>query len=139
MNLIKHVTGAIILLFAVAASAHDVKVDENLKYFVVQGKPKPDVIKLMVENPADPWKGAEGLVAAIPGAVLVDYYLDVGAARNLAIVAVPDSSDIAAVVYQRMGTLLMTDMEVFEVLPSAKFKSVLEKAKKMNEADAYLK
>ena len=33
----------------------------------------------------------------------------------------------------------MTDMQVFEVLPSSRFKSVLEKAKKMNEADAYLK
>jgi hypothetical protein len=37
-----------------------------------------------------------------------------------------------------MGTLFMEDMTVFEVIPSSKFKEVLEIAKKLNDSDAYL-
>lgn len=113
--------------------------DDGLKYFVVQGKPKPEVIKMMVENPADPWAGAEKLVASIEGAKLIDYYLYAGGAQNMAIIAVPDTKYAAAIVYQRMGTNLMEDMDVKEIIPSRKVKEMLQIANEMNKHDAYLK
>ena len=113
--------------------------DNGLRYFVIQGKPKPEVIKMMVENPADPMPAARALVASIEGAKLVDYYFMLGSAENLAIVAVPDSKYAAAITYQRMGTTLMDDMVVYEVIPASKVPDMLEVAKEMNEADAYSK
>lgn len=38
-----------------------------------------------------------------------------GSAQNLAVIAVPDSKYAAAIVYQRMGTVMMDDMVVFSV------------------------
>lgn len=113
--------------------------DDDLKYFVIQGTARPEMIKKLVETPADPWPNAEQMVAGIKGAKLIDYYMEAGAARNLAIIAVPDTKYAAAIVYQRMGTLFMENMVVFEVIPSSKFKEVLEIAKELNEVDAYLK
>ena len=126
------------LLCVFQASAEDQTAEDNLKYFVVQGKPKPEVIKMMVENPADPWAGAEKLVASIKGAKLIDYYFKAGGAENLAIIAVPDSKYAAAIVYQRMGTLLMDDMKVEEIIPSRKVKEMLQIANEMNKHDVYL-
>ena len=126
------------LALASQAVAESEAADDNLKFFVVQGKPKPEVLKMMVENPADPWAGAEKLVASIDGAKLIDYYLYAGSAQNLAIIAVPDSKYAAAIVYQRMGTLMMEDMKVNEIIPSRHVKNMLEAAKAMNEHDAYL-
>ena len=111
--------------------------EEDLKYFVVQGKPKPEVIKMMVENPADPMPAARALVASIPGAKLIDYYFAVGEAQNLAIIAVPDSKYAAAITYQRMGSTLMDEMVIFEVLPASKVPEMLGIAKALNEKDAY--
>jgi hypothetical protein len=123
------------------AYAHDVKAlsDSNLKYFVIQGVAKPEMIKRLLENPADPWVNAVKMTAGIKGAKLIDYYMEAGAARNLAIIAVPDTKYAAAIVYQRMGTLFMEDMTVFEVIPSSKFKEVLEIANELNKSDSYLK
>ena len=132
----------LIILAAVSlfgANAQTGSVDDGLKYFVVQGTPKPEVIKLMVENPSDPWPAAEKLVASIEGAKLIDYYFEAGFSRNLAIIAVPDTKYAAAIVYQRMGTEMMDEMVVFEVIPSTKVAEMLAIAKKMNKADKYLK
>ena len=112
--------------------------EQELKYFVVQGKPKPEVIKMMVDNPADPMPAARDLVASIPGAKLIDYYFAVGEAQNLAIIAVPDSKYAAAITYQRMGSTLMDEMVIFEVLPANKVPEMLGIAKSLNEKDAYL-
>ncbi len=123
------------------AYAHDVKAlsDDNLKYYVIQGVAQPEMIKRLVDNPLDPWVGAEKMTAGIKGAKLIDYYMEAGAARNLAIIAVPDTKYAAAIVYQRMATLFMADMTVFEVIPASKFKEVLEIAKELNKSDGYLK
>jgi hypothetical protein len=128
----------ILTLFAIQANAQTGSPDDGLKYFVIQGVATPEMIKKLVENPADPWINAEKMTAGIKGAKLIDYYMEAGAARNLAIIAVPDTKYAAAIVYQRMGTLFMEDMTIFEVIPSSKFKEVLEIAKKLNDSDAYL-
>lgn len=112
--------------------------DPDLKYFIVVGKPKPEVLKGMVDKPVDLTPGAEQLVSGIEGAKLIGYYLAVGKAQNFAIIAVPDSSDAAAITYQRMATGLMEDMDVVEVIPSDLMVPVLEKAKAMNAKDAFL-
>lgn len=106
--------------------------EDELKYFVVQGKLTPEVAKLLVENPADPTAGARKSIESIPGAMLVDYYLEVGTAQNLAIVALPDSSIAAALVYQRLSTGGLTDIKVREMLPSDKVKEMLKVAKSLN-------
>lgn len=106
--------------------------ENELKYFVVQGKLTPEVTKLLVENPADPTAGARKSIKSIPGAILVDYYLEVGTAQNLAIVALPDSSIAAALVYQRLSTGGLTDIKVREILPSNKVKEMLKVAKSLN-------
>ena len=117
----------------------EAKAQKSLKYFIVKGTPKPEVVKSMVDNPVDLTPGAEALVSGIPGAKLVGYYLVVGKAQNYAIIAVPDSTDAAAITYQRMATGALDDMEVIEVIPSADFVPVLKKAKSLNEKDAFLK
>lgn len=126
-------------LLAVAAFAEQNGSDPNLKYFIVEGSPKTDVLSAMVANPADPTAGAEALVSGIEGAKLIGYYLLAGKAQNLAIIAVPDTHDAAAITWQRMGTGLMEDMEVYEVIPADQFKGVLEQAKGLNEKDQYVK
>ena len=129
----------LMLVISYQALAGDNTSDDNLKYFVVQGKPKPEVIKMMVANPADPWAGAEKLVASIKGAKLIDYYFMAGGAQNMAIIAVPDTKYAAAIVYQRMGTNLMEEMVVKEIIPSRKVKAMLQIANEMNKHDAYSK
>ena len=121
------------------AIAESEMADDGLKYFVIQGTPKPEVIRQMVANPADPMPAARALVASIEGAKLVDYYFAVGQAQNLAIIAVPDSKYAAAITYQRMGTELMDDMVVYEVIPASRVAEMLGIANKMNESDAYQK
>ena len=144
-NLIIAALGAFLVVGVVTSQEPDTKpkpaanAEKPLKYFIVKGTPKPEVIKGMVAKPVDLTPAAEGLIADIPGAKLIGYYLVVGKAQNYAIIAVPDSTDAAAITYQRMGTGLMDDMEVIEVIPSADFIPVLEKAKAMNEKDAFLK
>lgn len=119
--------------------AQEPEAEDSLKYFVVQGTPKPEIMKMLVDNPASPWPGAEKLVSSIEGAKLIDYYLEAGKARNLAIIAVPDSKYAAAIVYQRMGSMMLDDMVVFEVIPSSKVMEMLQIAKKLNESDDNLK
>lgn len=106
--------------------------ENELKYFVVQGKLTPEVAKLLVENPTDPTAGARKSIESIPGAILVDYYLEVGTAQNLAIIALPDSSIAAALVYQRLSTGGLTDIKVREILPSDKVKEMLQVANSLN-------
>lgn len=107
---------------------------EKLKYFMVIGTLKPEVAKLLVENPVDPWPAAEKTFAEIPGAKLIDYYLAVGKARNYAIIAVPDSIDAAAITYQRMATGALLDIDVIEIIPASNVVPMLNKAKAINEA-----
>ncbi len=123
----------------VALTAEQTASSQNLKYFIVEGVPNPAVLKAMVENPADPTAGAEALVSGIEGAKLIGYYLLAGKTQNLAIIAVPDTYDAAAVTWQRMGTGLMSEMNVYEVIPADQFKGVLDQAKALNEKDQYLK
>lgn len=127
------------VLFVFSAYAQTGSPDDDLKYFVVQGTPKPEVMKMLVDNPSDPWPAAEKMVASIEGAKLIDYYFEVGKARNLAIIALPDSKYAAALVYQRMGSMFLDDMTAFEVIPSSKVAEMLGIAKKLNEADSYSK
>lgn len=114
----------ITVLFSTPALAED-----NLKYFMILGKVKPEVAKMLVENPSDPTVGAKKSIESIPGAKLISYYLEAGTAQNIAIIAVPDSDIAAALVYQRMSTGALVDMKVREIIPAAKFKAVMELAK----------
>lgn len=68
-------------------------------------------------------------IESIPGAKLIDYYLDAGYAQNIAIIAVPDSEIAAALVYQRFSTGSLNKITVREIIPAAKVKSMLEVAK----------
>lgn len=129
----------VLLLASTALSINTTLAEDQLKYFVIQGKAKPEMIRKLVENPLDPWPNAEKMISGIKGAKLIDYYLELGSAQNLAIIAVPDSKYAAAITYQRMGTLFMEDMKVFEVIPSTKVKEILKTAKDLNTNDAYLK
>lgn len=131
----KKFTLIVFSLFSIQAYAQTGSPNDGLKYFAIQGVTTPEMTKAIVENPVDLWTGAQEMVAGIKGAKLIDYYMEAGRARNLAIIAVPDSKYAAAVVYQRMGSLFMEDMTVFEIIPSTKFKEVLEIAKKLNESD----
>ena len=137
--MINQLRAALCLLLLSPIALAQATEDDGLKYFVIQGKPKPEVINMMVENPANPMPAARALVASIEGAKLVDYYFKVGSAENLAIIAVPDSMYAAAITYQRMGSELMEEMIVYEVIPASKVPAMLETAKAMNEADAYSK
>lgn len=138
-----HFTKMILAVAAIALAgptvAQDAPSDPNLKYYIVEGTPKTEVLSAMVANPADPTAGAEALVSGIEGARLIGYYLLAGKTQNLAIIAVPDTHDAAAITWQRMGTGLMEDMEVYEVIPADQFRGVLEQAKALNDKDQYLK
>ncbi|WNC73621.1 hypothetical protein RGQ13_06400 [Thalassotalea psychrophila] len=119
------------LMLSTGASAED-----NLKYFMVKGKLKPEIAKMLVDHPMDPTAGAKKLVASIKGAKLVSYYLEAGTAANIAIIAVPDSDYASAIVYQRMSTGALIDIEVREIIPAAKFEQVMQLANDMNKAEA---
>lgn len=127
------------LAFISTAYADQGSADDNLKYFVIQGKAKPEILKMIIENPADPMPAARKMVASIEGARLIDYYFVVGSAQNLAIIAVPDSKYAAAITYQRMATGFMEDMQVYEVIPANRVAEMLQIAKDMNEHDTHLK
>ena len=114
----------IIVFFATPAFAKD-----NLKYFMVLGKIKPEIAKALVQNPADPTESAKKSIESISGAKLIDYYLEAGTAQNIAIIAVPDTEYASALVYQRMSTGALIDIQVREIIPAAKFKAVMELAK----------
>jgi len=102
---------------------------DNLKYFMVLGKLKPEIAKTLVQNPADPTESAKKSIESIPGARLIDYYLEAGTAQNVAIIALPDTGYASALVYQRMSTGALIDIQVREIIPAAKFKAVMELAK----------
>lgn len=119
------------LTLLLAVFSHVSFAEDNLKYFMVLGKLKPEVAKMLVDNPADPTEGARKSIESIPGAKLIDYYLEAGTAQNIAIIALPNTEYAAALVYQRMSTGHLVDMQVREIIPSAKFKAVMEIAKKL--------
>ncbi|RIH71736.1 hypothetical protein BJG01_13505 [Vibrio splendidus] len=118
-----------ISLVALSLSLSTVAEEVELKYFLVQGEITPKIAKLLVDNPADPTAGAKKSIESIPGAKLIDYYLDAGYAQNIAIIAVPDSEIAAALVYQRFSTGSLNKITVREIIPAAKVKSMLEVAK----------
>lgn len=137
--LLRFLVSAVFAATGFAAAGQNASSDPNLKYYIVEGTPKTEVLSAMVTNPADPTAGAEALVTGIEGAKLIGYYLLAGKPQNLAIIAVPDTHDAAAITWQRMGTGLMEEMEVYEVIPADQFKGVLEQAKDLNENEQYLK
>ncbi|PMO63701.1 hypothetical protein BCT04_15230 [Vibrio breoganii] len=118
-----------ISLVALSLSFTTVAEEVELKYFLVQGEITPEIAKLLVDNPTDPTAGAKKSIESIPGAKLIDYYLDAGYAQNIAIIAVPDSEIAAALVYQRFSTGSLNKMTVREIIPAAKVQSMLEVAK----------
>lgn len=120
---------AISFFFFLVALSFSVSAEDNLRYFMVQGKVNPEVAKRLVDTPSDPTEGAKKSIESIPGAKLVDYYLEAGTAQNIAIIAVPDSDIAAALVYQRMASGALLDIHVREIIPARKFKGVMEKAK----------
>ena len=126
--------------FVTTGVSADTQVSEqNLKYYVVEAKPRPEIFKQLVENPADPAVAASRFISNIKGAKLIDYYMKVGTPYNMAIIAVPDSIDAATILYQRMATELVEDIEVYEVIRGDQFVKVLEAAKALNQYDSYKK
>ena len=126
--------------FVITGALADTQVSEqNLKYYVVEAKPRPEIFKLLVKNPADPAVAASRFIKNIKGAKLIDYYMKVGTPYNMAIIAVPDSIDAATILYQRMATELVEDIEIYEVIRGDQFVKVLGAAKALNQYDSYKK
>lgn len=119
--------------FAIA----DEEYDARLRYFVIMAEPSAEVWDLLVSNPINPEASAKEFVASIEGAKLIDYYLLAGKPMNLAIVAMPDSRDASAILYQRMATGFVDSIEIFEVIPGDQFADVLGAAKALRKNDSY--
>ena len=126
MKFMREITVLLFLISVLVFSTTGFATDDNLKYFMVLGKLKPKVAQFLVENPSDPTESAIKSIESIPGAKLVDYYLEAGSAQNIAIIAVPDTSYAAALVYQRMASGSLIDINVREIIPAKKFKDVME-------------
>ena len=111
--------------------------DEGLRYFVIMATPSAELWDALVSNPANTVPAARKFLESIEGAKLIDYYLLAGKPKNLAIVALPDSRDASAILYQRMATQLVDEIEIFEVIPGDEFGKVLAAAKKLRRSDIY--
>lgn len=113
--------------------------EQKLRYFVIMAKPSAEVWDMLVSNPVNPEPAAKAFLEGIEGAKLIDYYLLAGEPRNLAIVALPDSAAASAILYQRMATKLVDEIEIFEVIPGERFADVLKAARALRQGDVYSK
>lgn len=135
---VKKLLIAISMTLLTISSSLAEEASDGLRYFVIMAKPSGAVWKSLMDSDIDPEENARKFVEEhIEGAKLVDYYLLAGKPMNLAIVAVPNSRDISALLYQRMATQLVDEIEIFEVIPGDQFRGVLDAAKALRNADAY--
>ena len=125
------------LAFSAALSAEEPEGADNARYYVIIAKPKAALWDQLVSNPVDPQAAAETWIQTLEGVELVDYYLMAGEPRNLAIISVPDSETASAILYQRIATQLIDEIEIFEVIPGHRFERTLEAAKALRETDKY--
>lgn len=125
-------------LFAFSTSSATEHADDGLRYFVIMAKPSGAVWEMLMDSDIDPEEnGRTFLEEHVAGATLIDYYLLAGKPMNMAIVSVPDSRDLAALLYQRMATQLVDEIEIFEVIPGSQFRDVLDAAKALRDVDVY--
>ena len=136
--MLKNLFAATALCICGAAIAGD-ETEQELRYFVIMAKPSAEVWDMLVSNPVNPEPAAKAFLEGIDGAQLIDYYLLAGEPRNLAIVALPDSTMASAILYQRMATKLVDEIEIFEVIPGERFADVLKAAKALRQGDVYSK
>lgn len=137
MKLIRATRIALLMLCAFSLSTAATAKDEGLRYFVIMAKPSAEIWDALVSNPENPVPAAKEFLKSIEGAKLIDYYLLAGQPKNLAIVALPDSRDASAILYQRMATQLVDEIEIFEVIPGNEFVEVLAAAKALRRGDTY--
>lgn len=107
----------------------------KLKYFLLSGTPEHKVFKAALAKPIDYAPAARKTIEELNGK-LVSYYFEVGLARMYAIIALPDSRDMTALVYQRMSTGLMRDVEVVEIIPSENMVDIFKRANRINSLSA---
>ena len=135
------IAAAITMLAAVVlpstAVTETVPDQDDLRYFVLMAKPHPAVWDKLVTDPQDPEAAAKAFIEGMPGAKLVAYFIAAYEPLSISIVALPNTRDASALVYQRIGTQLIEDIEIIEVLKGVEFMEVLELAKALRSGDSY--
>lgn len=131
-----------VLLFLLAAG--NVFADENesngKRYFIMTAKPTAELWDMLVSNPeavGDPTATARDFIERLDGAELIAYFLFADKPMNVAIFSVDDGRDASAVVYQRMATGLVENIEISELIPGPEFAAVMATAKSFREGDKY--
>lgn len=120
----------VLIILLIIPTSYAFSGDKNtsdLKYYMLIGTPEPTVLQGAISNPADFGVPAAAELESV-GGKLIGYYFAMEHAKNYAILALPDSSDMAAFVYQRMSTGAMKDIEVVELIPSDRMIEIFRKA-----------
>ena len=110
---------------------------DDLRHFVLMARPDPAVWDRLVTDPQDPVADARAFIEGIPGAKLVAYFIAAHEPLSISIVALPDTRDASALIYQRIATQLIEDIEIIEVLKGDEFVEVLESARALRRNDSY--
>ena len=141
MKAMKNRWAAITILAAAVltstAVAETVPDEDDLKYFVLMARPDPAVWDGLVTDPQDPEAAARVFIEGIPGAKLVAYFIAAHEPLSISIVALPDTRDASALIYQRIATQLIEEIEIIEVLKGDEFAEVLESARALRRNDSY--
>ena len=104
--------------------------DAELKYFLLIGTPEPAVLQAALDNPADFGEAAKKELESL-GGELLGYFFAMEHAKNYALMALPGSEDMAALVYQRMATGAMKNIEVVELIPSDRMVEVFKQGQEI--------
>ena len=110
----------LMISFSGLAVAHDVKAtsDSNLKYFVIQGVAQPEMIKKLVENPADPWVNAEEAKSIFN----IDMIVSLEPGRYDAVIICVGHNEFREIGIQKLRSICKGNSVIFDV------KSVFKKA-----------
>lgn len=121
----------LLFLLVVGLTLQGVAQEKPLKHFLLIGTPKPETVAKILEHPMDLGEPARIELEGM-GGMLIGYYFAADHSKNYALLALPGSRDMAAIVYQRMATGAMENIEVIELIPSDEMIAVFKKASKLN-------
>ncbi len=139
----KYLISTALLLLLVAGNIFaDNNESNDKRYFIMTAKPTAELWDSLVSNPeavGDPTVAARDFIEGLDGAELIAYFLYADKPMNVAIFSVSNGRDASAVVYQRMATGLVEEIEISELIPGPEFAAVMETAKSFREGDKYSK